>query len=387
MTDFLPKSLHSSRKMPTFAASLKNYMSQTAKTVTVESILSEIKSLSEKDLLQLLSKLFGQASLPAASLTSFVSEGRFTDGVVCPHCGKKHVRRNGHRKDGAQKYVCAECGKSFMARTNTITAGSSKPLETWRKYIECMVNELPIRQAADECGMAASTSFVWRHKILDALRNMSEGVTLSGIAESDDTYFPLSFKGNHKNSKDFDMGRAPRKRGGDGISKGLSNDLVCVPCAVDRKGHSIAEVSNLGECSAEDIDNVLGSKIEAGSTFCTDGSKAQRKYAKSHGLECVQIKGGKSKKGIFHIQHINSFHSVLKKFIENFNGVATKYLNNYLAWHNFVNYSKNTVQEQKAVLLNYALTTSKRVTYAMIPARPEVPIPSGCTKNQSLKRT
>ena len=60
MTDFLPKSLHSSRKMPTFAASLKNYMSQTAKTVTVESILSEIKSLSEKDLLQLLSKLFGQ---------------------------------------------------------------------------------------------------------------------------------------------------------------------------------------------------------------------------------------------------------------------------------------------------------------------------------------
>ena len=361
MTDFLPKSLHSSRKMPTFAASLKNYMSQTAKTVTVESILSEIKSLSEKDLLQLLSKLFGQASLPAASLTSFVSEGRFTDGVVCPHCGKKHVRRNGHRKDGAQKYVCAECGKSFTARTNTITA--------------------------DECGMAASTSFVWRHKILDALRNMNEGVTLSGIAESDDTYFPLSFKGNHKNSKDFDMGRAPRKRGGDGISKGLSNDLVCVPCAVDRKGHSIAEVSNLGECSAEDIDNVLGSKIEAGSTFCTDGSKAQRKYAKSHGLECVQIKGGKSKKGIFHIQHINSFHSVLKKFIENFNGVATKYLNNYLAWHNFVNYSKNTVQEQKAVLLNYALTTSKRVTYAMIPARPEVPIPSGCTKNQSLKRT
>jgi len=78
---------------------------------------------------------------------------------------------------------------------------------------------------------------------------------------------------------------------------------------------------------------------------------------------------------------------MLKKFIENFNGVATKYLNNYLAWHNFVNYSKNTVQEQKAVLLNYALTTSKRVTYAMIPARPEVPIPSGCTKNQSLKRT
>ena len=216
---------------------------------------------------------------------------------------------------------------------------------------------------------------------------MSEGVTLSGIAESDDTYFALSYKGSHQRSKDFGMGRAPRKRGGDGISKGLSDDLVCVPCAADRKGHSIAEVSNLGECSAEDIDNVLGSKVESGSTFCTDGSKAQRKYAKSHGLECVQIKGGKSKKGIYHIQHINNFHSVLKKFIANFNGVATKHLNNYLAWNNLVNYSKKTIQEQKSILLSFALTTTKRVTYGMIPARPAVPLPVACIQNQSSKRT
>ena len=253
----------------------------------------------------------------------------------------------------------------------------------WKKYIDCIINELPLRKAARECGMAVSTSFAWRHKILDALRNMADDVKLSGITESDDTYFPLSFKGNHKNSKDFEMGRAPRKRGGDGISKGLSEDLVCVPCAVDRKGHSIAEVSNLGACSAEDLDNVLGSRIESGSTFCTDGSKAQNKYAATHQLECVPIKGGKSKKGIYHIQHINSYHSVLKKFIGHFNGVSTKYLNNYLVWNNFVNYSKKTVEEQKAVLLNFALTTKKKITFVMIPTRPAVPLPSALVENQS----
>lgn len=359
-------------------------MAQTKNKATIESILMEIKSLPEKDFQMLMSKLFGQSSLTAATLSSFVSEHRFTDGVVCPYCGKKHVRRNGHRKDGTQKYVCAECGKSFTARTNTITAGSTKSLDIWQKYIECMVNGLPIRRAAAECGMADTTSFAWRHKILDALRNMSEGVTLSGITESDDTYFALSYKGNHKKSKNFDMGRPPRKRGGDGISKGLSDDMVCVPCAVDRKGHSIAEVSNIGECSAKDIDNVLGSKVESGSTFCTDGSKAQQKYAKSRGLECVQIKGGKSKKGIYHIQHINNFHSALKKFIANFNGVATKYLNNYLAWNNLVNYSKKTIQEQKSFLLSFALATTKRLTYGMIPAWPAVPLPTACAQNQSL---
>ena len=209
--------------------------------------MKAIHSLSEKDLLYLLSKLFEQSPVLSPSLNSFVGENKFIDGVVCPYCGKKHVRRNGHRKDGAQKYMCAECGKSFVARTNTITAGSRKPLEIWKRYIDCMVNELPIRKAAEECGMAASTSFAWRHKILDALRNMSDGVMLSGITESDDTYFPLSYKGNHQKSKDFDMGRPARKRGGDGVSKGLSEDLVCVPCAVDRKGNSVAEVSNLGE--------------------------------------------------------------------------------------------------------------------------------------------
>ncbi len=351
---------------------------------TVESILAAIRCLSERDLLLLLSKLFGDDSAAyAQSLTSFVSENKFTDGVVCPHCGKRHVVRNGHRKDGAQKYMCADCGKSFTARTNTITAGSPKPLAIWKKYIDCIINELPLRKAARECGMAVSTSFAWRHKILDALRNMADDVKLSGITESDDTYFPLSFKGNHENSKDFEMGRAPRKRGGDGISKGLSEDLVCVPCAVDRKGHSIAEVSNLGACSAEDLDNVLGSRIESGSTFCTDGSKAQNKYAATHQLECVPIKGGKSKKGIYHIQHINSYHSVLKKFIGHFNGVSTKYLNNYLVWNNFVNYSKKTVEEQKAVLLNFALTTKKKITFVMIPTRPAVPLPSALVENQS----
>ncbi len=174
-------------------------MNQTEQNPSVESILKAIHSLSEKDLLYLLSKLFEQSPMLSPSLNSFVGENKFTDGVVCPYCGKKRVRRNGHK--------------------------------------------------------------------------------------------------------------------------------------------------------------------------------------------CVQIKGGKSKKGIFHIQHINSYHSVLKKFIENFNGVSTKYLNNYLAWNNFVNYSKRTIQEQKAVLLNFAMTTAKRVTYDMIPARPAVPLLASTDKNQSLRRT
>ena len=197
-----------------------------------------------------------------------------------------------HRKDGMARnfdkgflgiliisYIIAAFQKGRWRILRISQKKHSKAAYHRLSYIDCMVNELPIRKAAEECGMAASTSFAWRHKILDVLRSMSEGVTLSGITESDDTYFPLSFKGNHQKSKDFDMGRPARKRGGDGISKGLSDDLVCVPCAVDRKGNSVAEVSNLGECSASDLDNVLGRKLQ---TAPPSAPTAARHSASSH---------------------------------------------------------------------------------------------------------
>ncbi len=34
------------------------------------------------------------------------------DNPLCPHCGGRHVIRNGH-KDGRQRWVCRECGRSF----------------------------------------------------------------------------------------------------------------------------------------------------------------------------------------------------------------------------------------------------------------------------------
>lgn len=38
----------------------------------------------------------------------------------CPYCGPAQFIKDGHRKDGTQKYKCSECGKSFTPLTNTI---------------------------------------------------------------------------------------------------------------------------------------------------------------------------------------------------------------------------------------------------------------------------
>ncbi|GIM29858.1 hypothetical protein CPJCM30710_25240 [Clostridium polyendosporum] len=50
----------------------------------------------------------------------------------------------------------------------------------------------------------------------------------------------------------------------------------------------------------------------------------------------VQSKKRYAIKDLYHIQNVNAFHSRLKDWLERFKGVASKYLDNYLAWFNFV---------------------------------------------------
>ena len=74
-----------------------------------------------------------------------------------------------------------DCGKSFVIATNSIVSGTRKDLSVWEQYIDCMMNGLSIRKTAVACGIYRNTAFLWRHKILDALQNMADDVTLDGI--------------------------------------------------------------------------------------------------------------------------------------------------------------------------------------------------------------
>jgi len=137
---------------------------------------------------------------------------------------------------------------------------------------------------------------------------------------------------------------------------------VCVPCAVNRNGLSIAKITNTGRVSTKDLHRLYDGRIKAESTLVTDKMNSYTRFATKNDIELVQLKTGKTKKGIYNIQHINNYHSQLKKFMYGFNGVATKYLNNYLIWNNLVNYSKETDAEKQSVFLTFVLATLKKET-------------------------
>ena len=290
------------------------------------------------------------------------------DRPICPHCGSESIVKNGH-KGGVQRFKCKECGKTFTYSNNTILFSSKKDLDTWKRYCECFLNKFSLRKCAEITGISLETSFRWRHKILDALQNMQADITLKGVVEADETFFPLSFKGSHT------VPRCARKRGHSVKTRGLSHEQVCVPTIVNHEGLSIGKISNLGKPCISDLKKVISNRIERNSIFVTDSLRGYQKVAHDNSLTHIRIPRGKFTNGAFNIQTVNGYHSGLIRLVNGtFKGVATKYLNNYVVYHNFVNFAKNTFSNKLNKLENFVFSTHCNSKATRIKLRPAIPL-------------
>lgn len=306
---------------------------------TVQSLMSDISKLSNYHKEQLLNYLEEDLTLNsyATEVTKEVAEGRFSKGKVCPFCGHSKILKHGifHGKNSdKQRYKCqnSECKKTFTEYILSPAYNSKKNLKQWLLYAKCMINGYSIRKCAAIVGINIATSFFWRHKLLEALTNYIGVGSVSGVVEVDETFFPESFKGNHKNSKNFVMPRKSRKRGKEVKKRGISNEQVCVVCSQDRLGNMITELVCKGRVKHSDLQRLFENRVEDDAIFCTDSHRSYIKFAQNLGIELHQIKSGRHTDGVYHIQHISAFHSNLKGWIQRFKGVATKYLQNYLYW-------------------------------------------------------
>lgn len=158
---------------------------------------------------------------------------------------------------------------------------------------------------------------------------------VDGVVEMDETFFPLSYKGNHKRSG-FKMPRPARKRGKQVQLRGISREQVCVASALDRNGNIILESVCTGRIGYKDLERLYTGRIDENSIICTDSHKSYLRFAKDLHLDHKRIMRGHFKNGIYHINHINSLHSRLKLWMAKFKGVSTKYLPNYLSWYKWI---------------------------------------------------
>ncbi len=267
----------------------------------------------------------------------------------CPHCSSTNVYKRGKQK-GVQMYHCNDCKKWYSETTGT-PLYDIKLKSKWQSYLRCMEQGMPIKKIAKELGISIQTSFDWRHKILSSLDQFVPE-QLSSEVECDELELPLSNKGSRN------LDRKPRKRGNDfKRNKGKEEiTVVQVVTAVERNGNKYLKAIESKRLSKEEITKALGGKLADNTTLITDKHPSYKAFAKDnpsikHKALLAKDHVDKNDKTV-HLQKVNNVHSQLRKFLRPFNGVSSKYLQNYLNWYAYA----NQIRESKTTLKQWFLT-------------------------------
>ena len=259
-------------------------------------------------------------------------EKRLKKLTQCVHCRSTDIVRWG-QSHKLQRFRCKSCHKTFNELTKTPFARMRKR-HLLGAYAKSMCQGEPLRKAATSCKIALSTSFKWRHKLLQ-MPEQHKARLLAGIVEVDETFFRESFKGKRTIAH-----RKARKHGK--RIKGEKDPLVPVLIALDRAGKEADFV--LKNKSKTQIHQSLEKRIKKGSVLCTDGYQAYASFAKKEAICHKKIISSTPARRLddsaFHIQTVNNYTQRLKGWMRKFNGVGTAYLKNYLAWWRAIAFNK-----------------------------------------------
>lgn len=325
----------------------------------LEKLLKQISKLSEaekqKFFLWINGQIKDQEQSTQLTAIEIRKESLSKEGLLCPHC--KSSLLYGHGKfSGRKRYQCRECKKTF----NELSGTSIDKLhlkDKWDSYLECMAQGKSLRATAKELGINLRTAFNWRHRILSSLNEVGCS-HMEGIIEADETFFLFSEKGNKS------LTRKPRKRGSKASRDGMNKEHVNVIVAADRKGGRAMNVGNRGVVTKKAIQKAIGKWItKPGNILCSDAHRTFQGYAKENKMPHKMLMARKKQyvvDRIYHIQNVNNIHGQLKKFLQRFNGVATKYLQNY------VNYFKAFSLIKDLKELTYKILSNNDVLYGTL---------------------
>lgn len=137
---------------------------------------------------------------------------------------------------------------------------------------------------------------------------------------------------SQKGSRQLD--RPARRRGGKAKRRGISRELDCILVARARDGNTRDFVCGRGQVTAQQLHRHLAPILAADVLLVSDSAAAYRTFARRTGIlhEAINLRAGVRARGAIHLQHVNGYHSRFHGWLSRFNGVASKYLPNYLGW-------------------------------------------------------
>lgn len=279
---------------------------------------------------------------------------RLGSPAACPHCASTALVRFGHT-GGQQRFRCKACTRTFVALTGTPLL-CLREKEKLLAHATCMSRGETIRSSAARVGLSVDRAFRWRHRFLEFLARQQPRA-LTGVVEADETFFPLSFKGQRKG-----LPRPAKPRGGRRMRPRRDDeapeDRQVPVLVVMQRGSRCTHDAVLDGLDAKHMTAVLRVALSPDAVLSTDGNASYGVAARTLGIEAgsfVASYHGPGGTGAWHVQNVNAYHARLKGWMARFYGVATKYLDHYLGWRRLLDRYHDAVTGQQ--FLYHALRT------------------------------
>jgi len=253
---------------------------------------------------------------------------RWSDGVYCPICGSRWLKKNGHYK-GYQRYLCKVCGGSFNDKTGTVFHYSHVSLGVWFLIIYlAFVLEKSTRAAAKEACLGYRACYRIVRTVMDRIYASKAEARLRGVVEVDEFYVTAGLKGRGSCGR---LNRPPRRRGlrrppGRGT---YGKDEPMLLNIYQREGPLRLEVLESPEPSLKQL---VCQNVEEGSTVYTDDYSPYRLLGEEgYSHETVNHSQGEYARGDIHINHDEAIVSLFKPWLAKHRGVNKRNLHLYAA--------------------------------------------------------
>lgn len=260
------------------------------------------------------------------------------DRKECHYCGGDNINKNGKTKQGRQRYICKECGKSFSDMTGSPLSYTKKPVDKWIKYTLCIKAGFSLRKIAEILEINLTTSFHWRHKILSVAGTKIMNKKLSGTIEIDEVGIKESFKGNHSLNKKFSIVKSDKDKYIQNNEVFKREKIMILNCKDTSDNKFIKPVAKRN-INLESLEKFLKPILkEDCNCLATPSNYKYYYFTKAYGLKLSMHGAINLFKGITtNISGIDNKIAAqrgkaFKLFLRSFHNVASKYLGFYINW-------------------------------------------------------
>ena len=116
-----------------------------------------------------------------------LEQSRWPDGFVCAECGEREHSR--FRADGRQYWQCSTCRTQSTVCSGTLFHASKLPLTKWFQAMYLITqnkNNISALSLKRHLGVAYTTAWRVKHKLLEAMRQRESRRLLTGLVFADD---------------------------------------------------------------------------------------------------------------------------------------------------------------------------------------------------------